>query len=447
MREMTRLRETLDGELLMEGDVGYDDARRPAGAPHRDVHPLAVIRCRSVDDVVRSVRAAAEVGAHLAPRGGGHCFIGSSSTDGVVLDMSGLAGIEVAHDGTAAIGAGARLGGVYSALQAHGRTLPAGCGRTVGIAGLTLGGGIGLLGRAHGLTCDSLVSAVVVLPGGRVVQCDETHEPELFWALRGAGGGRFGVIASLVFSTLAEPEAIPIDIELPEADLPALVVAWQVRAPDAPPGLTVDLTVESSPAGVTARLFGASLLPASDTFEHLRTLLATAGCADVRESPLAAPARFHRLKQSLAERDADDGSAVRIRSEFFATRMSHGLIVDLLDALAHPSQTSRRLTFTAMGGAYDRTPPEATAFAHRGQRFLLEHVGDVGDDDWIDDSWSIAHAEGSGRVYPNFPDAALADPATAYHAQNAERIAEAEAAYDPHGLFRSPTPDTPKERS
>ena len=447
MREMTRLRETLDGELVMAGDVGYDDARRPAGAPHRDVHPLAVIRCRSVNDVVRSVRAASEIGAHLAPRGGGHCFVGSSSTEGIVLDTSGLGGIEVADDGTAVIGAGAVLGEVYSALQARGRTLPAGCGRTVGIAGLALGGGIGLLGRAHGLTCDSLVSAVVVLADGRVVHCDETHEPELFWALRGAGGGRFGIVTSLVFSTLAEPEAIRIDIELPEADLPALVAAWQEQAPDAPHGLTVDLTVESSSAGVTARLFGASLLPASGTFEHLRTLLAAAGGADAHRPALAEPAPFRRLKQTLAERDAHDGSAVRIRSEFFATRMSHGLIVDLLDALAHPSQTSRRLTFTAMGGAYDRTPPEATAFAHRGQRFLLEHVGDDGDDDWIDDSWSIAHAEGSGRVYPNFPDAALADPATAYHAQNAERIAEAEAAYDPHGLFRSRTPDTPKERS
>ena len=108
--------------------------------------------------------------------------------------MSGLDGISVAADRVATVGAGARLGQVYKALHAYGRTLPAGCGPTVGITGLTLGGGIGLLGRKQGLTCDRLVGAQVVLPDGSVVDCAHDREPDLFWGLRGAGGGQFGVV-------------------------------------------------------------------------------------------------------------------------------------------------------------------------------------------------------------------------------------------------------------
>src|SRR5262249_57014888 len=119
--------------------------------------------------------------------GGGHCFAGGSSTDGIVVDVGPLDGVTV-EDGVATIGAGARLGAVYDALDAHGVTIPAGCGPGVVIAGLTLGGGLGILGRAHGLTCDSLLAARVVRFDGSVVECDGEREPELFWALRGAGG-------------------------------------------------------------------------------------------------------------------------------------------------------------------------------------------------------------------------------------------------------------------
>src|SRR5437867_1529068 len=143
-----------------------------------------MVLCRSVSDVVRAIAHAAATGDRVVPRGGGHCFAGRSSRDGIVLDLSGLDAISVADNGIATIGAGARLAQVYSALHASGRTLPAGCGPTVGIAGLTLGGGLGLLGRMHGLTCDRLVGAQVVLADGSVAECDDDHEPDLFWALR-----------------------------------------------------------------------------------------------------------------------------------------------------------------------------------------------------------------------------------------------------------------------
>ena len=226
---------------------GYEAIRRPVNAAYREVRPRLVVLCRSVSDVVRAMAYARATGDRIALRGGGHCFAGRSSTDGIVLDLSGLDDICVADDRVATIGAGARLAEVYAALHAYGRTLPAGCGPTVGIAGLTLGGGIGLLGREYGLTCDRLVGAQVVLADGSVVECDRDREPDVFWGLRGAGGGQFGVVTSLRFDTVPEPMTTRIEAHWSGIAFEELVSAWQAWAPEAPDELTVNLTVVSEP--------------------------------------------------------------------------------------------------------------------------------------------------------------------------------------------------------
>ena len=238
----------LDGAVFTSASPGYDAVRRPADLAYRHVRPRLVVRCRSVSDVVRVLAYARTTGERITPRGGGHCFAGRSSTDGIVLDLSGLDDISVIDNGVATIGAGACLGEVYAALHVHGRTLPAGCGPTVGITGLTLGGGIGLLGRQHGLTCDRLVGAQVVLPDGSVVECDDGHEPDLFWALRGAGGGQFGVVTSLRFDTVAEPMTTRIEAHWSGAAVGEVVAAWQAWAPDAPDELTANLSLVSRAA-------------------------------------------------------------------------------------------------------------------------------------------------------------------------------------------------------
>ncbi|MFD8492218.1 FAD-binding oxidoreductase [Amycolatopsis sp. NPDC059657] len=371
-----------------------------------------MIHCRSVSDVVAAMTRG------VVPRGGGHCFAGRSSS-GVVLDMSGLDRISVTgRPQIATIGAGARLGQVYAALHTYGRTIPAGCGDTVGIAGLTLGGGIGLLGRQHGLTCDRLVGAQVVLADRRVVECDRDREPDLFWALRGAGGCQFGVVTELRFDTVPEPMTTRIEARLAGIPFGELVSAWQAWAPDAPDGLTVNLTLEPA----QAVLFGASTLDEATTRSLLREFIGHAGVE------LRAGLPYHRLKSSFADpRDLP----VRIRSEFFSQSLSERTISSLLTDL------EGRLAFTAMGGAYNRVAECATAFAHRGERFLLEHVAEPGDP-WVDRSWATAHADGSGRVYPNFPDLALDDSASAYHAGNHARLVAIKQAYDPHRFFDFP---------
>jgi FAD/FMN-containing dehydrogenase len=411
-----------DGQVFTPESPGYDAIRRPVNPAYRDVRPRLVVRCRSVADVVSALAHARTTGDRLVPRGGGHCFAGRSSTDGILLDLAGLDRITVADNGIATIGAGARLRQVYEALAAHGRTLPAGCGPTVGIAGLTLGGGIGLLGREHGLTCDRLVGARVVLADGSVVECDQDRDPDLFWALRGAGGGQFGVVTELRFDTVPEPLTTRIEARWSGVPLDELVRGWQAWAPDAPDELTLNLALESSPARAT--LFGASTLDEATTRDALRELTD-------RAFELTAGVPYHRLKQSLAEPAA---GAERTRSEFFAGGLSEGTIASLVGRLG----TGRRLLgFTAMGGAYNRVAAEATAFAHRDTRFLLEHVGDPADP-WVDRSWAAAHADGSGRVYPNFPDPALDDWATAYHGGNHRRLAAIKNAYDSGRFFDFP---------
>jgi FAD/FMN-containing dehydrogenase len=428
---------SLDGELFRPDSPGYEAIRRPVNLAFRQVRPRLVVLCRSVSDVVGAMAYATATGERIAPRGGGHCFAGRSSTDGIVLDMSGLDGISVADVRVATIRAGARLGQVYAALHAYGRTLPAGCGPTVGITGLTLGGGIGLLGRKYGLTCDRLVGAEVVLPDGSVADCDNDHEPDLFWGLRGAGGGQFGVVTSLRFDTVPEPVTTRIEAHWPDIALGELVSAWQAWAPDAPDELTVNLTLVSEPgAPLRATLFGAAALEEGSTRELLREFTDRAGAAPRIELRGCLP--YHHLKSTFADpRDLPE-RALRIRSEFFSRSMAHRTLASLLAQLGEPRTTGRRqITFTVMGGAYNRVAGDATAFAHRSERFLLEHIAEAADP-WVDGSWATAHADGSGHVYPNFPDPALDDWAVAYHAGNYPRLAAVKNAYDPHRFFDFP---------
>lgn len=183
-----------------------------------------------------------------------------------------------------------------------------------------------------------------------------------------------------------------------------------------------------------ATLFGAATLGEGPTRALLREFTDRAGVAPAIELRAGLP--YHLLKSTFAE-DLPD-RAVRFRSEFFSHSMATGTVAALLAQLGEPRTTGRReITFTTMGGAYNRVAEDATAFAHRGERFLLEHVADAADP-WVDRSWETANADGSGRVYPNFPDPALDDWAVAYHGGNHSRLTAVKNAYDPHRFFDFP---------
>src|SRR5262249_2292022 len=190
------LQAVIAGEVILPGARDYNQERKPAIARFHDVYPAAIVRCNTPGDVAEAIAFARLTGAPTAPRRGGHCFAGRSSSEGIVIDVTPMKAVSVS-DGIATIGAGARLGEVYESLNAYDLTIAAGSCPSVAIAGLTLGGGLGILGRKYGLTSDQLLGAQVVLADGRIVDCDDDHDRDLFWALRGAGSGNFGVVTSL----------------------------------------------------------------------------------------------------------------------------------------------------------------------------------------------------------------------------------------------------------
>jgi hypothetical protein len=428
------LQQAIAGEVILPGAPGYDAARRPALAGYDDIRPAAVVRCRSAEDVAEALVFARGAGLPAVARSGGHDFAGRSTTTGVVIDVGPLADVAFA-DGVATIGAGARLGDVYDALAAHGRTIAAGCGPEVGIAGLVLGGGLGLLGRAHGTTCDQLLGAQVVLPGGRIVACDEQHDPDLFWALRGAGSDGFGVATSFAFRTVEAPAATSFLLTWPHAAAAALIGAWQAWSPDAPDALAASVLL----TGGDVRLFGAMAGPEAETVALLDEFAARAGSDPASSDVARLP--YRETKRRLVELGSGAGTEagrVLCKSEFFGGPIAPDAIAALVRHFADGpgAGVERGLDFSPWAGAYNRVAPDATAFVHRTDRFLLKHeviVAPGADLDsaqrWLARSWEIAHPFGTGRAYQNFPDPGLPDEARAYHGANLERVREVRARY------------------
>jgi FAD/FMN-containing dehydrogenase len=454
------LESAIEGAVIHPGSQEYETARMPAMVRFEGVKPAAIVRCTTPADVAGAIAFARHSGLEIAPRCGGHSVAGRSSTEGILIDVSAMSSVSVAG-GEATVGAGARLGALYDALAEHGLTIPAGCGSSVGIAGLTLGGGIGVLGRKYGLTCDRMLRAEVVLADGRVVQCDEHTEEELFWALRGAGGGNFGVVTSFVFRTVPAPPTTVFHVGWPLLHAAAVVQAWQAWAPTAPDELdaTLRLTAGHAARPPVADLFGVVLGTEAEATGLLDELVARVGAepawASRRHMPYRDAKRYLDGLEAVEDHEERaDGNQpsppglIFSKSEFFRRPLPWEAIVALVENLArglvrgHP----REVSFLPWGGAYNRVPTDATAFAHRAELFLVQHLVVVDSDaattggdaarDWLGRSWALLHPWGSGGVYPNFPDPELRDWARAYHGDNYHRLVRVKGRYDPGNVFR-----------
>lgn len=449
--DFTDLERQLSGEVLAPGSPAYDQARKPRMTRFHGARPRAIVLCASPDDVAQALAWARRLGLPVAPRGGGHCHAGRSSTDGVVIDVTPMRAVEVSGS-VATVGAGLGLGELYRHLHEHGIALPGGCGETVGIAGLTLGGGIGILGRRYGLTCDQLRGAQVVLADGRIVDCDDRHHHDLFWALRGAGGGQFGIVTSLVFHVVPAPLTTAFQVTWPYRHAQAVIAAWQTWAPDAPDEVNASLRLVKAGARSPAiSMFGAALASEDATREALEQMIAASGAEPASSSLAELP--YHDAKRSLSALDQDPMAVPHhpdlywSRSEFFHQQLPSSAIAALLWTFANnqPPEQSRELVFTPMGGAYNRVPADASAFVHRQERFLLEsiatlpaHASRPSQDrahGWTTRSWASVHPWASGRTYPNFPNPDLADWAESYHGTNYTRLLAIKREYDPENIF------------
>ena len=457
MADWDALRGAIEGEVVLPDSAGYDRLRTPSMARFRDVRAAVVVRCRRPADVAEALAFALGSGLEVGIRSGGHCFAGGSSTRGVLVDVGPMDGVSLAGE-IATVRAGARLGQIYDALAGSGRTIAGGCGPTAGIAGLALGGGLGILGRTHGLTSDQLVGAEVVLADGRAVRCDQQEHADLFWALRGAGGTRFGVLTSLELATVPTLDATAFALRWPEGAMAAIVDAWQAWAPDADDRVAASVIV-TAPADpgrpIDVRVFGAMVGSESDTRSTLDGMVARAGIDPGSATFEQLP--YRQAKRYLAEHDA--GSTAKpepghlfAKSEFLRGPVpahSTTALVEHIRAARVPGQ-ARELDFTPWGGAYNRVRRDATAFPHRTARFLLKHevvidaegaqTATTAAREWLARSWAIAHPSGTGGAYVNFPDSDLGAWDPAYHGANLDRLLSVKARYDPDEVFRAPWP-------
>jgi FAD/FMN-containing dehydrogenase len=456
------LERRIQGGVALPGSPAYRASRRPFNARFQHRRPSAIVSCASPQDVSEAILFARRHGLEIAARSGGHSFAGHSATSGMLVDVSPMRSVSVAGD-VATVGAGARLGHVYETLQEHDLTIPGGTCPSVGVAGLTLGGGLGILGRKYGVTSDHLIGAEVVLADGRILQCDEHHEEDLFWALRGAGAGNFGVVTTLVFRPVPAPQVTTnVHLAWPYAHAAAVIQAWQRWAPTGPDELAASLTITAGddpdrpPAVDIYAAFHGSRADASELVEELVSRVGSDPTA-TGLTPMTWP-QTGKFWGELGDTGEEAGGSsiakpteqlcLYAKSELFGRPLPGEAVGALLAAFVEgrTSGESRELDFMPWGGAYNRRRPEDTAFVHRDELFQLKHAVALDSDapsvtmaaahQAATRSWASVHAWGSGRVFQNFADPELEHWAAAYYGPNSHRLARIKAQYDPSNLFR-----------
>ena len=228
-----QLARNVSGTLARPGSATYHTVRLTQNPRYDGARPLAVLSVAGAADVATAIAFAQDHGVAVAIRSGGHSYPGWSAGDGaLVVDVRPLHRVSLSGT-TATVGAGASLVQVYDALGTRGRGIAGGSCPTVGIAGLTQGGGVGVLTRAHGLTCDAVTSMRVVLADGRTVTASADQEPDLYWALRGGGGGHLGVVTSFRMRTFAAPTITRAYLAWPFSAARRVVPHWLATAPTA----------------------------------------------------------------------------------------------------------------------------------------------------------------------------------------------------------------------
>jgi FAD/FMN-containing dehydrogenase len=447
---LRRLAGDIDGIVILPTDQGYDEARRVWNGMI-DRSPLAIVRAGRVEDIPPVIALARELGCPLAVRGGGHNVAGNGTVDdGIVLDLGGLTSVEVDVDqGLVRVAPGATLADVDRATEPHGLAVPIGVVSGTGVAGLTLGGGVGWLTRAYGLTADNLVAAEVVTASGEIVRADGSDNSELLWGLRG-GGGNFGVVSSFTF------RAYPLGPEIPGSTLIYRESRWtdalrvyRTWASDLPDPMTSIITFMVPPKSwelgdEPLMIVGAAWAGEPGEAEGVIAPLREAAPAD---HEVIEPVRWTAWQSS-----ADELFPRGVRAYWKNTSFDD-LDDDVIDVIVRygARQTWRGTAFDIhhMEGAYGRIAEDATPFPNRDARFWLNVYGY-----WIepsDDPERIAFVRdlarsidphSSGGQYVNFlghEDTAndpLAQALAVYGRGKLERLVALKRRYDPDNVFR-----------
>ena len=449
----------LQGNVLLPGSQEFARAAPAFNAIYDAILPQAVVRVASASDVALTLDFARRNGLAVTARSGGHGYTGNSTTTGVVIDVGGMTAITV-DAGTATIGAGARLVDIYDQLCAQGVCIPSGTCPTIGIAGITQGGGIGIVDRAYGLTCDRLVSAQVVLADGSIVTCDADHHPDLFWALRGGGGGNFGIVTSLTFDTFATSDVTRFTADFAWADAAGVLAAWQAWPRTAPDTLWAGLFLATTrqAGGPAVEVAGCFIGSPADFAPIWNAFLAATGATPTGQGVQSQSFRDAMLSscggrtvsQCHLAAQTPDGSVGRAAfvatSDIFDQPLSSAGIQAMLSAVeANQSTQYVTVIMDLMGGAIARVAPDATAFVHRQALFSAQYYVGLGGSvtqDEVARSRGVVSAlraamagHSSGEAYQNYLDPELADWPRAYYGANYARLVQVKAAYDPQRVF------------
>jgi FAD/FMN-containing dehydrogenase len=440
---------SIRGRVLSPDDEGFDAARRVWNGMI-DKRPRLIIEAADAGDVAPTLTLARSSGLPLAIRGGGHNVAGNGTVDGgILLDLGRLDQVEVdAEARLVHVGAGARLMDIDRATEPHGLAVPIGVVSGTGIAGLTLGGGVGWLTRPYGLTIDNLVGADVVLATGERVRAGESENPDLFWGLRG-GGGNFGVVTSFTF------RAYPLDpdvfagtliYELPRwADALTAFARWSTEIPDA---LTTLITFTVPPPdwelGDRVLMFLGFAWADADRAAGERWIgrLSSACPPDVAVLDRTRWMTF----QSAFDSMVPNGVRAYWRNASFEG-LEPSMIAALVEHCGAQTWFGTAADLHHMGGAYGRVGEADTAFPNRGAQFLLNVYGywpNAEDDDalvaWVKGTSDAMAPYAMTGQYVNFLGYDETDPRrkalAAYGTEKLERLVELKRKYDPDNLFR-----------
>ena len=441
---LASLRAAVDGRVIAPGDADYD-AARAVSVGGFDCRPAAIVRVAGAGDVARVIEVARETGLELAVRSGGHSGAGHGTTDGgIVLDLRDMKGLDVDVEArTAWAEAGLTAGEMTTALHAHGLAVGFGDTASVGIGGITTGGGIGYLVRKHGLTIDSLLAADVVTADGELVRADAHAHPDLFWALRG-GGGNFGVATRFLFR-LHEVGTITGGMLI----LPATaetIAGFVAAAEPAPDELSTIANVMPAPPMPFLAPEHHGQLVVMGLLAHVGDLVdGEAAMAPFRAlaTPLADMVRPMGYPELYPPEDPDYHPLAVVKT-LFSDRIGRHEAAAMVARLEASDAPMRVVQLRVLGGAMARVPVDATAFAHRASRVMVMVAAfhDGTPDDlarrraWVDELAGVLR-QGDHGAYVNFlGEEGPARVRDAYPGATWDRLVAVKRRYDPTNLFR-----------
>ena len=440
------LKDRVSGPVIRPDDPGYDEARRVYNAMV-DARPAAIVRCATDEDVAAVVRTAAEKRMDLAVRGGGHSVPGFGTADGaIVVDLSGMQSVHVDDAArTATAGGGTTWGRFNDVTAAHGLATTGGIISTTGIGGLTLGGGIGYLCRAHGLSCDNVVSARVVTADGALVTASENENPDLFWALRG-GGGNFGVVTEFTYRVhpVTTIYGGPMFFEL--SDGAAVIKYFRDFITSAPrayggfPAFQIAPPLPFVPADRAGEPFVALVScwtgPAEEGERIIQGFrdVAMPVAEHVGEMPYAAlNSAFDGLVPPGLQHYWKAAYVNELTDEAIAVHMEHGPKVPTVNSTVH---------LYPIDGAVHDVPADATAFGHRDANFAPVIAGmwpDPSENEaniaWVRDYYAAIAPHSKAGGYVNFASPDDQDKVADNYGANYRRLVEVKRRYDPDNLF------------